>query len=433
MKLVRVTMHNNNKISDERLTLIKHSGAINISNNLNATQRKGWNALLYRAFPTLTTAREYECLLADIRTDSGYKNKNLNDFKQLIREMQGMVVEGDLFNKVDEDWRSTQLLGDVAFTRNGMIRWSYSDSLRSLLANPKVYARLNMIVQRELNGKFAIPLWECLVDQLGSRRTSATVKFTVALARKILPVTDSQYKQFKDFKRYVIEKAISEINKSSDIEIKEVRYKRVGRSVGEIHFDISRKKNEQLISITGETAESRSITEQLEKEFGFNTKQVEVIIEMTKNEHPSDYETYLIKAMNYVHLKNASGEIKTTVGAYLNGVLKNGFNIGGEIDKPKQEKEVKKYNERSQLSAFHTHQKIKAQDIYLQLPMKEKMKLKDSYYIQAAPADKVAINAGGFENENQHLLQSFQRYKLKTLLTNDVDVDFNIFKNERCL
>ncbi len=425
--MTRNSMYNNNKTSDS-LMLIKHSGAINISNNLNAIQRKGWNALLYRAYPYLSSVREYECLLTDIRIDSGYKNKNINDFKQLIRDMQGMVVDGDLFNKADEDWHSTQILGDVAFTRNGMIRWSYSESLRTLLANPKVYARLNMIIQRDLNGKFAVPLWECMVDQLGSRRTSATVKLTVELARKILPVVKSQYKQFKDFKRYVIEKAVDEINKSSDIEIKEVRYKRVGRSIGEIHFDIVRRKTELTTSTC--VAENISITDRLEKEFGFNKKQIENVIKTTKDSHRDDYETYLIKAMDYVHIKNKSNEVQTTVGAYLSGVLKNGFNTGGELDKPKQEKETKEHNEKAQLSLFHKHRQNKMLEIYSRLSKQEKDKLKSDFYKQASATDKVSINAGGFENNNQHLLRSFNYYKLKTLLTNPVDTDINVFKNE---
>ncbi len=421
-------MYNNNNTTSDNLMLIKHSGAINISNNLNATQRKGWNALLYRAFPNLSTTREYECLLSDIRIDSGYKNKNLNDFKQLIRDMQGMIVEGDLFNKSDEDWRSTQILGDVAFTRNGMIRWSYSESLRTLLANPKVYARLNMIIQRELNGKFAIPLWECLVDQLGSRRVSATVKLTVELARKIFPVAKNQYKQFKDFKRYVIEKAVDEINKSSDIEIKEVRYKRAGRSIGEIHFDVIRRKTELITS--SPITENISITERLEKEFGFNKKQIEEVIKTTKDSHPGDYETYLIKAMDYVHIKNKSNGVESTVGAYLSGVLKNGFNTGGELDKPRQEKEAEEHNEKKQLIAFHKHRQNIMLEIYSRLSKKEKDKLISDFYNQASATDKVSINAGGFENKDQHLLRAFNHYKLKTLLTRPVDTDINVFTNE---
>ncbi len=420
-------MYNNNKNDGDNAMLIKHSGAINISNNLNAMQRKGWNALLYRAFPNLTSVREHECLLSDIRKDCGYKNRNLNDFKQLVRGLQGIVVDGNLFNKADEDWRSTQLLGDVAFTRDGMIRWSYSESLSRLLANPKVYARLNMAIQRDLNGKYALPLWECFVDQLGSRRPSATVKLTVALAREILPVDEGQYTQFKDFKRYVIEKAVDEINSSSDIDVKEVRYRRVGRSVGEILFDVVRSKTELLTAIATGEGESTPIVERLEKEFGFNKKQIDNIFKKTEEEHPGDYETYLIRAMDYVHVKSAAGDVKTTVGAYLTGVLKNGFNIGGEIDKPKQDKEEQSQNKKVQTSAFYKHRLERMLELYSLLSESEVEQLKEDFIHQASPSDKIAMSADGLNNNDTQLINSFNNYLFKVLLTAPEDTDINVY------
>lgn len=417
-------MYNNNK-NDGDAMLIKHSGAINISNNLNAMQRKGWNALLYRAFPNLTSVREHECPLSEIRTDCGYKNRNLNDFKQLIRGLQGVVVDGDLFNKADEDWRSTQLLGDVAFTRDGMIRWSYSESLCRLLANPKVYARLNMTIQRGLNGKYALPLWECFVDQLGSRRTAATVKFTLTLAREILPVDDGQYTQFKDFKRYVIEKAVDEINLSSDVDVKEVHYKRVGRSVGEIHFDVVRSKTERLAAIAAGEGEGAPIVERLKNEFGFNQKQIEDIIRKTEEEHPGDYETYLVRAMDYVHIKSAAGDVKSTVGAYLTGVLKNGFNIGGEIDKKKIENDENKNNEKVRTSSFYKHRLKRMSELYSLLSAEQVEQLKEDFVMQASPSDQIAMNAGGLENNDVQLIKSFNNYLFNVLLTEPEDIDIH--------
>jgi len=420
-------MYNNNKNSGDKEMLIKHSGAINISNNLNAMQRKGWNALLYRAFPNLTSLREHECPLSDIRNDCGYKNRNLNDFKQLIRGLQGVVVDGDLFNKADEDWRSTQLLGDVAFTREGMIRWSYSESLSRLLANPKVYARLNMTIQKGLNGKFALPLWECFVDQLGSRRASATVKLTIELAREILPVDKGQYTQFKDFKRYVIEKAVDEINCSSDIQVKEVHYKRVGRRVGEIHFDVVRRKTERLTAIAASEGERVPIVNRLENEFGFNKKQIENVIATTKAEHPGDFETYLIRAMDYVHVKSAAGEIKSTVGAYLTGVLKNGFNTGGEIDKPKQQKEEAAEKSRAMTSAFHMHRLKRMLEIFDSLSNEQIDELKDDFKQQCSASDRIAIDANGLDTGDAQLINSFNSFLLGVLLTEPEDTDIDVY------
>jgi len=66
---------------------------------------------------------------------------------------------------------------------------------------------------------------------------------------KIDPKKPNSYNEFKDFKRYVLDKALAEVNKLTDIEFKYTTEKR-GRSVASVNFELVKEKDkyvEQLV------------------------------------------------------------------------------------------------------------------------------------------------------------------------------------------
>ena len=131
--------------------------------------------------------------------------------------------------------------------------------------------------------------------------------------------------------------------------------------------------------------------------------------------------------MDYVHVKSAAGDVKTTVGAYLTGVLKNGFNIGGEIDKPKQDKEEQSQNKKVQTSAFYKHRLERMLELYSLLSESEVEQLKEDFIHQASPSDKIAMSADGLNNNDTQLINSFNNYLFKVLLTAPEDTDINVY------
>jgi hypothetical protein len=392
--------------------LIKNSGAINIANQLTNTQRKCWNTMLFYAYPKLQDHEHFEEELRNIKHYAGYKNRNIEDFKKLITEMQGITIQGDLFNKVDEDWSSIQLLGDVAFTKEGRIRWNYSQVMRKFLASPKIYARLNMDVQRVISGKFTIPLWECFVDQLGARRQAALIKISIDMLRKLLPVNEGQYPAFKDFNRYVITPAVKEINNSSDILISDTRLIRSGRSVTRIDFKIERKStnSHQIIHSTNteiaaatECENFKDLLNRLRSSLDLSASQEEQIMKLIKDKE--DPFIYLKDCYEYVREKSSKGEIKSFV-SYFFGVLKKGYvkdkKHPSTIDIEKVAKEK-----------IYMEKKEKATDNFIKLNEKEKSNIYSEFEKTLNSSMSIMYSTGGMEQGDKDLMRLFNAFLVK--------------------
>ncbi len=375
--------------------LIKNSGAINIVNDLNSTQRKAWNAMLFEAYQNLLTHEEHEAPLALIREHCGYKNKNYEDFRTLIQEMQRVTVEGDVFNRVDENWSSVQLLGDVAFTNEGMIRWNYSKKLREALSSPKIYARINLRIQKVITGKFTMPLWECFVDILGARRNDVPVRLKLVDIRKIVPVGENQYTQFKDFKRYVLIPAFEEINEKCEVEVRDIVYTKTGRRTTGVSFTLSRKKG--FVSINDfhdkrDFGDIKTLANRISLDFDLSEEEGGSVLGLVKDK-PDPLE-YLQAAYEYVVEQNNLGKIKTRVGRYFIGVLKKGFANPKQIsDAAKAEK--LKTDDRDRKAA-------KARIKFSTLDEGDKKAIIERFRETLNQSLKISLDANGLESD-EHL------------------------------
>jgi len=135
--------------------------------------------------------------------------------------------------------------------------------------------------------------------------------------------------------------------------------------------------------------------------------------------------------MDYVHIKSAAGEVKSTVGAYLNGVLKNGFNVGGELDQLKQQKEESVQIDKNRTSAFHKHRRDRMLELFSQLSDDEVIKHQQAFADVSTGSVKVAIHSGGFERKDEFLINEFNQYLLKVLLTEPRDTDIDVYAREK--
>jgi hypothetical protein len=411
------------EIADERTDyIIKNSGAINIANQLTCTQRKCWNTMLYFAYPFLKEKDEFEANLNQVKYFCGYRNNNLDDFKKLILEMQGITIHGDLFNKLDEDWSSIQLIGDVAFTKSKTIRWNYSRTMRQFLMSPRIYARLNMDIQRVISGKYALPLWECFVDQLGARRKVALIKINLELLRQILPIQPGQYGAFKDLKRYVIVPAVKEINQQSDILITDITYVRAGRKVARIDFKVEKKglyKFSKKLSIAPASSPTSldSLLEQIKEELSLDDTQISQIKSLIfKMSNPLEY---LSSCFDYVVQQQNRGLIKKSIKSYFFGILKKGFNSTGVTATPKQ---ISDDLPPTRLPV----ERDKAYSLYEKLDIEEQETLKQEFHKTLSPSFSIVFETGGLEYGDDGIKERFELFLVKNLL-NSPPVQGGIF------
>ena len=217
--------------------VIKHSSAIQISNEINLLQRQTWNILLANAFDELEEKEEHAISIKDLCGTLKYDSRNLKHLKELIRGLKKTNVEWNILGKDGEEWGVTSLLGEVSII-NGVCYYSYGPRFRKKLYNPAMYAKISLSLQNRFNSKHSLALYELFVDYYNVKLGfSSTPEIGIEQFRKLLGLTDNEYKTFKALNKDVIKKAVDEINEKSDLSIK-VEYTRKARKVDSVKFFI---------------------------------------------------------------------------------------------------------------------------------------------------------------------------------------------------
>ncbi|MDE0591534.1 replication initiation protein [Halocynthiibacter sp. C4] len=237
-----------NDIPKEKLTgalrrdaVKKHVAAIHVSGKLTLLQRKLSNVLLLNAYDTLTKQQRFQM---DARTLCMMVGYNSNDFETLKASLRGLaetVAEWDMLDGDGrQEWGVSSLLS-YAKLKDGICEYAYSPALAEKLSDPKVFALINLKIQRKFTSGHALALYE---NCYRFHRTGSTGWWPLDVFRRLMGVADSEYyESYKHLNAKIIKPAVAEINKSSNIIITpEVRKK--GRSVSDIRFAI--KSNPQL-------------------------------------------------------------------------------------------------------------------------------------------------------------------------------------------
>ncbi len=157
--------------------VFKHSAAIHIHNNITLLQRRTWNALLFNAYHELETGEVHRIALLELAKLIGYDSHDMEYLKEAAEAMVRCIVEWDVLDKDGSpDWGVTALLAQAGINK-GTFTYAYSPKLRQLLHNPRVYARLDLNLQKQFESKYALALWELCADYLGASREYGETPF----------------------------------------------------------------------------------------------------------------------------------------------------------------------------------------------------------------------------------------------------------------
>jgi hypothetical protein len=222
-------------------SIIKHSAAIHIQNNITLLQRKVWNVLLFNAYDDLPLQEIYNIPVKVLKSHLNYNSNDEEYLKQIVRALVNCSVEWNILDKDGkQEWGVAGLLAQVKI-KEGMCSYAYAPEMRSRLHNPSMYARISLSLQNVFDGKYGQTLWELCVDYLGHEREYGETPFiTIEQFHKLMGVENSQYvRQFKILNRDVLKPAVAEINKVSDLRV-EVAQQRKGRKVVALKFKIRR-------------------------------------------------------------------------------------------------------------------------------------------------------------------------------------------------
>ena len=224
-----------------RETVKKNVAAIHISGKLSLLQRKLSNVLLLNAYDALTSAQSHSIDARTLAMMVGYNSNDFDTLRSSLRALAETVAEWDMLDEDGkQEWGVSSLLS-FAKLKNGVCEYAYSPALAQKLHDPKIYALINVNIQRNFSSGHGLALYENCYRFV---RTGSTGWLTLDTFRKLMGVDGSSYyESFKHLNAKIIKPAVNEVNKSSDIEITP-EFRKKGRAVTDIRFLI--KENPQL-------------------------------------------------------------------------------------------------------------------------------------------------------------------------------------------
>lgn len=134
----------------------------------------------------------------------------------------------------------------------GICEYAYPHHLRALLRNPNIFARLNLLIQRQFDSKYSLALWEYMSGELALSGDTAPINayttdwISVEKLRQMLGAVSPAYTDYRSFNREVLKPAIAEINRVSNIAISEMQTQRENRRIAALRFSVSMKDVYQL-------------------------------------------------------------------------------------------------------------------------------------------------------------------------------------------
>ena len=228
----------------------KHVAAIHVSGKLTLLQRKLSNVLLLNAYDTLISRHKHQIDARTLCLMIGYNSNDMETLKQSLKGLAETVAEWDMLDATGrQEWGVSSMLS-YAKLKGGICEYAYSPALDEKLQDPKVFAQINLNIQRRLSAGHALARYENCYRFV---RTGSTGWWSLDLFRRLMGVDGSSYYEiFKHLNAKIIKPAVAEVNKTSNIIITpEIR--KQGRAVVEIRFRI--KENPQLAILDIEDGE----------------------------------------------------------------------------------------------------------------------------------------------------------------------------------
>lgn len=240
------------RVKSRAYELRKHVGAVHAKAPLSLLQRKVANVLLLNAFEELPDERvvHHSIALRDLARVCGFDSNNWEYLQDALRALTDVKIEWNVIDDVGKNvWGRSAYLAEVEMVeRSGMATYAYPPKLRRELANPDVYARINLAIQARFGSGYSLALYENCVRYY---KLGTTGWHPLSFWRDVLGVEDNQYVEYKYLNKQVLKRAIDEVNRCSDIRIT-METKRRARKVVALRFDIKLLPEDEVVDLDPE-------------------------------------------------------------------------------------------------------------------------------------------------------------------------------------
>lgn len=271
--------------------------------------------MLYNAYDQLLTGQEHHISASVLCEMIGFDSKNIGYLKGALKGLMETVVE---FDVVEEDgersWEAMVLL-PYARIKGGTCTYRYERALAEKLYHPDVYSKINLSVLREMNSAHALVLYENCYRFEGIGHTAW---WDIEVFRKLMAVDMMpSYKPFKALNRNVIQPAMKEVNKLSNIQV-EMETRMKGRSVTGLRFIV--RPNSQL-SLIGMDSEDE-ITDRR----SYKALLAQGISKTLARAWVLEYdEEYIFEKLDLAATQAVSGKIKSSKAGFLKAAIEEDF------------------------------------------------------------------------------------------------------------
>ena len=227
-------MHN---VALQQGKLLKPNAIIHCENKFSLLERKIFNVLLFNAKNDLKNKDRYKIPLKTLAKISGYNSNDWIPLRGALIKQIKTVVEIDLLDKDNKSkvWMATGLLASVRTLDHAVLEYSYSPVLREILLTEKIpFSEIVLSDLAKFKSKYALALYENCIRY---KKINQTPIMDLEIFKKLMGVAPTQYKNFKDFRKRVIDSAIKEINDKTNLNLF-VHYMKSKNKVTQIKFFI---------------------------------------------------------------------------------------------------------------------------------------------------------------------------------------------------
>jgi plasmid replication initiation protein len=323
---------------------------------LTAKEHLYSNALFANAETNLRVGVAQQSIdLRQFRFLTGYKHK---DYRELKRTLDSLVTKPIEFGALDKEMPNFGTTTWISYyeVKNGILYYEYStkmkDQLISLIqSNDKIgYSKVDLLIQQKLSGKHTLVLYELAKRFVNVRSTGFK---SVKWWREMFRLNDSKYPEWADFRRYVLESAIKDINKNSELIL---NYETHGYPIAEFRVTIQinpdyknpiQEQNtldENLSENDGDLNKELkldAVIDSLVRDYGLSEAKVRTIL---SNEKYNDNHALFIEVYSHLEKKRKAGMITKSLNGYA-------FTTFRDYQRPKLPKSTPQITEERQKRA----------------------------------------------------------------------------------
>jgi hypothetical protein len=304
-----------------RESVKKNVAAIHVSGKLTLLQRKLSNVLLLNAYDGLLSNRSHAVDARTLCVMIGYNSNDMDTLKDALRALVETTAEWDMLNDDGaHEWGVSALLASARL-RGGVCEYAYSPALAEKLHDPKIFALINLSVQRNFNSGHALALYENCYRFI---RTGSTGWWDLQLFRRLMGVDDSEYYHvFKHLNAKVIKPAVAEVNEVSNIRLT-VETERRGRGVARLRFLI-REAEPSPDSPAPATETGGEDASGVDCDLIARLRTLGVSDRLSRLWIAEHGEAYVAEKLDYVAERSRDGKVRGSAVGYLSAAIRDDY------------------------------------------------------------------------------------------------------------